>query len=103
MGFICLEEAFSVGVLDIIADYAFLSTFKLLWGAHTVRVRPILVKEVIDRFWKASVHKLKGNAKAVPKNSKETSGNNTDVEMDLDIFFECVRMLLKRAKVFAHL
>ena len=88
MGSISLEEEFSVGMLDIIADYAFLSTFKLLWDAHTVRVRPIL-KEVIERFWKASVHKLKENAKAVPKKSKETSGNNTDVEMDLDIFFEC--------------
>ena len=52
MGFISLEEEFSVGTLDIIADYAFLSTFKLLWYAHT-------------------------------------SGNNTDVEIDLDIFFEC--------------
>ena len=43
------------------------------------------LKEVIDRFLKGSVHKLKENAKAVPKNSKETSEDNTDVEMDLHI------------------
>ena len=47
---------------------------------------PVLsTPELIGRFWKWPVHELKENVKVVPKNSKETSENNTDVEMALHI------------------
>ena len=71
-------------MLVIIAVSVFLSMLKLPTSAHTVRGKPT-VKELIERFWTGSVYELKENAKAVPKNLKETSENNTDIEMDLHI------------------
>ena len=99
--FVRFQEALSVGMLVTIAVSVFLSTFKLLSSVHTVRSWPTL-KEVIERFWKDSVHEIKENVKAEPKNSKETSENNTDIEMDLLILREYFRMFFKRAQVFTH-
>jgi len=92
--FVRFQEALSVGMLVTIAVSVFLSTFKLLSSAHTVRSWPTL-KEVIERFWKDSVHEIKENVKAEPKNSKETSENNTDIEMDLLILREYFRMVFQ--------
>ena len=100
--FVRLQEAFSVGMLVTIAVSVFLSTLKLLTSSHTVRSW-LTLKVVIERFWKGSVHELKENVKVEPKNSKETSENNTDIEMDLLILREYFRMFFKRAQVFTHM
>ena len=68
---------------------------KLLASAHTVRGRPT-IKEVIERFWKGSVHELKENAKEVPKNSKETK------QCKRRYWLAHFTNAFERAQVFSH-
>jgi len=95
--FVRFQEAFSVGMLVTIAVSVFLSTFKLLSSAPTVRSWPTL-KEVIERFGKIRFTKSKRTSKQnqrTPKKHQKTIQTQKWTCLFYESIFECFSNVLR--------